>query len=229
MKPTYRLLAVLAVFSLATLACSLTSRSADTIAAGSTTAPAAKATAGPTVLFKDDFSDKSSGWDSNSDATTNTDYLENGYQIKVDETNYYTWANPGKTFSDVRVEVDAWKAAGPDGDAAVICRYQNKSNFYMLGITTDGYYGITKIKEDQDSLLGSDQLEFSKLIKTDAGAVNHLRADCVGNRLTLYVNGEILADVTDSDFTSGDVGLAGGTYEEAGTDMRFDNFIVYRP
>jgi len=229
MKPTFRLLAVLAVFSFATLACSLTSRSADSLTTPSAAPRVPVATTGPTVLFEDDFSDASSGWDRYSDDTTNTDYLENGYQIKVDETNFYTWSNPGKTFSDVRVEVDAWKAAGPDGDAAVICRYQDKSNFYLLGITTDGYYGITKIKDDEDTLLGSDQLEFSKLIKTDAGAVNHLRADCVGNRLTLFVNGEILADVSDADFTSGDVGLAGGTYEEAGTDMRFDNFIVYRP
>lgn len=229
MKPTYRFLAVLAILSFATLACSLTSRSADSIATQPPGRSVPTATAAPTVLFKDDFSNPDSGWDRYSDDTTNTDYLENGYQIKVDQTNFYTWANPGKTFSDVRVEVDAWKAAGPDGDAAVICRYQDKSNFYLLGITTDGYYGITKIKDDQDSLLGSDQLELSKLIKTEAGAVNHLRADCVGNRLTLYVNGEILADVTDADFTSGDVGLVGGTYEEAGTDMRFDNFIVYRP
>ncbi|TLN09546.1 DUF1080 domain-containing protein [bacterium] len=147
----------------------------------------------------------------------------------MQEVNYYTWANPGKTFGDVRVEVDAWKADGPDGDAAILCRYQDESNFYLLGITTDGYYGITKLKDGEDTLLGSDVLESSSLIKTGAGETNHLRVDCVGDHLTLYVNGQVLADVTDADFTNGDVGLAGGTYDVAGSDMRFDNFVVYRP
>ena len=62
-----------------------------------------------------------------------------------------------------------------------------------------------------------------------SGETNRLRVDCIGNRLSLYVNGEIVAEVTDGDLASGDVGLASGTYDDPGTDMRFDNFVVYRP
>lgn len=234
MKPSFRLLAALAVLGLATLACSLN----DTIkinlptkseATAEATSGAAAETGGPTLLFDDDFSNTSSGWDRYIDESGITDYLDGTYQIKVLDTNWYSWANPGKTFSDVRVEVDAWKAEGPDGDQGIICRYQDTQNFYLLGITTDGYYGITKIVDGEDTLLGSEYLEFSDLIDTTPGAVNHLRADCIGNSLTLYVNGEILADVTDDSLGGGDVGLVGGTYDEGGTDMRFDNFKVYRP
>jgi hypothetical protein len=35
--------------------------------------------------------------------------------------------------------------------------------------------------------------------------------------------------VPDTSFTSGDVGLIAGTYEEAGTDVLFDNFVVTKP
>ncbi len=223
MKSTYRVLAVLAVLSLAALACSLTSSKSDRNAAS------ADATAGPSLLFQDDFSRTGSGWDRSSDESSTTDYIEDTYQIMIAETNWYAWANPGKTLGDVSVEVDAWKASGPDGDAAIICRYVDESNFYILSITTDGYYGIIKYKDGEDTLLGSDSLQDSSVIKTDAGAINHLRADCVGDHLTLYVNGELLAEVTDADFSSGDIGLASGTYDEGGTDMRFDNLVVYRP
>lgn len=234
MKPSFRLLAALAVLSLATLACSLN----DTIKidlpgkseATSTVASEESAgTTGPTVLFEDDFSQTSSGWDRYIDASGITDYLDGAYQIKVLESNWYAWANPGKTFTDVRVEVDTWKAEGPDGDQGIICRYQDMENFYLLGITTDGYYGITKIVDGEDTLLGSEYLEFSDLIDITPGAVNRLRADCIGDHLTLYVNGQILADVTDGDLGGGDVGLVSGTYDEGGSDMRFDNFVVYRP
>lgn len=224
MKSLYRTLAVLAVLSLAALACSLTSK---TTTPKSTASP--EATAGPSLLFQDNFSEPSSGWDRYSDDSATTDYLDGEYQIKVNETNMFIWANPGKTLGDVRVEVDAKKAAGPDGDAAILCRYVDSSNFYMLGITSDGYYSILKYKDGEDTLIGSDALRESSLIKTSDGAINHLRADCVGDRLTLYVNGEIVADVFDEDFSSGDVGLASGTYDEAGTDMRFDDYVVYRP
>ncbi|TLN19113.1 hypothetical protein FDZ74_06290, partial [bacterium] len=68
MKTTYRLLAVLAVLSLAALACSLTDATPTQSSGGSS------ATAAPTVLFQDDFSSTSSGWDRYSDDTTSTDY-----------------------------------------------------------------------------------------------------------------------------------------------------------
>jgi hypothetical protein len=73
-----------------------------------------------------------------------------------------------------------------------------------------------------------DALQPSKAIRLGT-ALNRLRADCVADRLTLYVNGEKLVEVQDTEFASGDVGLIAGTYQSAGTDIRFDNFIVYQP
>ena len=33
----------------------------------------------------------------------------------------------------------------------------------------------------------------------------------------------------DETFTTGDVGLIAGTFDAAGTDIRFDNFVVSKP
>jgi len=38
-----------------------------------------------------------------------------------------------------------------------------------------------------------------------------------------------VADVSDDSLASGDVGLVAGAYDEAGTDIFFDNFKVLRP
>ena len=43
------------------------------------------------------------------------------------------------------------------------------------------------------------------------------------------MNGQQLIQVQDAEFTAGDVGLIAGTYDVPGTDIRFDNFIVYQP
>jgi hypothetical protein len=60
-------------------------------------------------------------------------------------------------------------------------------------------------------------------------ALNHIRADCIGDTLTLYANGVKLAEVKDTRFPKGDVGLIAGTYDAPGTDIRFDDFTVYQP
>ena len=48
------------------------------------------------------------------------------------------------------------------------------------------------------------------------------------DRLSLYVNGELLAEAADSSFSGGDVGLRADS-ETGNTEIRFDNFIVFKP
>jgi hypothetical protein len=205
------------------------------------------------ILFSDDFSDRHSGWDRYSDTGGITDYENGIYRIYVSEANWDYWANPGKSFTDVRVEVDATKARGPDdNDIGVICRYksvddfhlanitnvsysgENKTvldemnHFYFFIITSDGFYGIGKTVGNDTVYIGQDELLPSDGIKTGR-ATNHIRADCIGPELSLYVNGVLLTTVTDSDFYNGDVGLMAGAYDTPGTDIHFDNFVVYDP
>jgi hypothetical protein len=205
------------------------------------------------ILFSDDFSDKNSGWDQYSDTDAITDYENGIYRIYVPEPNYDYWANPGKSFTDVRVEVDATQAGGPDdNDFGVICRYKyvddiylvdltnvsfsegkkavvdEMNHFYFFIISSDGYYTIGKSVGDDVVYIGQDTMLPSDDINTLLDT-NHIRADCVGSELSLYVNGILLTTVTDSDFSSGDVGLMAGTYDTPGTDIYFDNFVVYDP
>lgn len=181
------------------------------------------------VLFEDDFSNKNSGWDQFDDGSSATDYANGGYRILVGNTNWYNWANPYQSFTDVRVEVDVTKQTSPDGDAGIICRYVDTSNFYFLRITTDGSYAISKLVDGSETTLGAGEYTETGAVNTATGAVNHVRADCVGSSLTLYVNGTLLEQVVDSDLTSGDVGLIGGSFDIGGVDLLFDNFVVYQP
>jgi hypothetical protein len=64
---------------------------------------------------------------------------------------------------------------------------------------------------------------------THGAVTNHIRFDCVGSTLTLYVNGFVVDQQTDTDYTTGNVGLLAGTFKTPGTDVLFDNFYVYKP
>jgi hypothetical protein len=181
------------------------------------------------VLFQDDFSDPSSGWDRVNVEAGVTDYLDGAYRIFVNTSDSDVWANPGLKFDDVYIEVDATKIGGADdNDYGVICRYQDSDNFYFFVISSDGYYGLGKVSQGKQRLLGMDSMPPSEVIKK-GNVTNHLRAGCVGNTLSLAINDELLIEEADPDFTSGDVGLIAGSFSEAGVDIHFDNFVVIKP
>lgn len=181
------------------------------------------------LLFKDDFSDPESGWNRITTTQGQTDYADGVYRIFVNEPDLDIWSTPGKSFKDMRIEVDALKVGGErDNRFGIICRAEDLNSFYTFVISSDGYYGIGKIQSQEYRLIGMQALQPSSAI-LKGSALNHLRADCIGDTLTLYVNGQKLAEVRDSDFTSGDAGLIAGTYTTSGVDIRFDNFFVYQP
>jgi hypothetical protein len=108
----------------------------------------------------------------------------------------------------------------------VICRYQS-GNYYFFIISNDGYYVIGKFIGGQTLLLGQTEMQPSELIQS--GTMNHLRADCIGNTLTFYINFKEVASTTDTDFPSGDVGVLAGAFSQPGVDVLFDDFVVIQP
>lgn len=183
------------------------------------------------VLLQDDFSNTGSGWDRSTFDEGSSDYANGGYRIFVNATSYSVWANPNQTtYTDTQVEVDATKAAGPDdNEFGIICRHADPSNYYAAIISSDGFFGFWKRVSGNDlELIGMENMGESSAIN-QGSASNHIRLDCVGSTLSLYANGSLLGSVTDSTHTSGDVGLYAGTFDVSGTDILFDNFVVYRP
>lgn len=179
------------------------------------------------VLYQDDFSDNTSGWDRVVNDGGIMDYDSGGYRILIQEPNLNYWSTPGKYFGNVRVETDVTKLNGPDENrAGVICRYQN-GNYYFFIISNDGYYAIGKFLDGQAVLIGQESMLPTEYIQAEG--VNHLRADCFGSTLLFYVNYNQIAVVRDSDFQTGDIGLVAGAFDEPGVDVLFQNFVVTQP
>jgi hypothetical protein len=226
MNTKAKFLVIFIMLSLAVMGCQLTKLAAGQPASTSES----DSTAAVKPLFSDDFSDPSSGWDRVNDEEGINDYTNGGYRIFVNKSNWYFWSNPELQFTDVVIDVDAQKTAGPDeNDYGIICRYQDEQNFYFFTIGSDGFYSISKILNGEESLIGMLEMQYNDTAIKLGSSPNHLTAECVGSNLTLTVNGTVLADVKDTDLTSGDVGLIAGTYDTPGVDILFDNFVVTRP
>jgi len=184
-----------------------------------------------TVYFQDDFSNEASGWPQIRSEEGVTDYEAGVYRIFVNVDNQDYFGVPDiAPQKDVRVEVDAIKVAGSDdNDFGILCRYQDNNNYYQFLISSDGYVGILKVMNGSMQNIAAENLVENSTVNI-GNAQNHIRADCIGETLTMYVNGQQVSTAQDIAFTgSGKVGVFAGTYDVPGTDIRFDNFIVTTP
>jgi hypothetical protein len=179
------------------------------------------------ILYQEAFEDNTTGWHRVANDNGIMDYDQGGYRILVRQPRLNVWSTAEKNFGDVRVEADVIRLYGPDENRmGLMCRYQG-GDYYFFVITNDGYYAIGKFLGGMTLLLGQTEMLPSDVIQK--GGMNHLRADCIGNTLTFYVNFTQIVSVTDGDLASGDVGLLAGSFSEPGVDVMFDQFVVIQP
>ena len=179
------------------------------------------------ILYQEQFENNTTGWARFSNDNGIMDYDGGGYRILVKQPKLNIWSTSEKEFGDVRVEADMIKLDGPDENRmGLICRYRG-GDYYFFIISNDGYYVIGKFIGGLTLLLGQNEMQASDAIQK--GTMNHLRADCIGNTLTFYINFTQVASATDSDFPRGDAGVVAGSFAEPGVDVLFDNFVVIQP
>ena len=228
------LLAIMSL-ALAVLACQ-----AVTGGGGNTAVPPVN-TDGPTiptqpstgnVLLSDDFS--SAQWGPGTDSDSSIEYVNETLKVIVFTKNWFVWSTPpnNQDYQNVHLEVTAINN-GTDSTTAfgLMCNQQSsaKSSFYYFAITPAGEYAIAKATAEQSDvfLTNNDQWASSDLIKKDAPSYR-VGADCASNgTLTLYVDGQQVASVSDVAYTSGGVAVIVWSGEEATkTDVSFDDFLM---
>lgn len=182
------------------------------------------------ILYMDDFSDTESGWQTRSDdAGSSISYQHQGLRFVVNEQFTDFWSIQNIIIADVQIAVDASRVSGPDDNVyGLICRYSEENDYYAFVISSDGYYAILKMLDGNLSILTGSHMDFHDVIN-QGRATNRIRADCIDNELSLYVNNELLESVTDNDLSEGRIGMLAGTKAEPGVVILFDNFILYQP
>ena len=194
-----------------------------------TLAPTPTETARETVLFADDFSDPNSGWPSGQDSFSIFGYQSNAYHILSNGVDSKPWVATERVYGDLSVYVDAQSiSADPNGSYGLLCRIQDAQHFYYFVVTDAGAYTIGKYQNGEFKPFFPEGWQQSYDI-VRGGETTHLRADCIGSTLRLYVNDALLAEVIDSDLTSGMVGMTAGSLNDQGYEVMFDNFRITQP
>jgi hypothetical protein len=193
-------------------------------------------------LFSDDFS-ASTRWPEESGKHSGSYY---GSDSGVDTYNMY--ASPGSwefqlapevgPIKDAQVRASAILVSGrPDSAlAGVVCRAQDKDNYYLLAVSYVGYATIQKGEDGKwKELAGAIYPEpiGGTNSKGGEGTLIDIRGDCVGDKLTLYVEEQKILEAEDSTFEAGEVGLHWENWARSNAAPRaegaFSSFEVYAP
>ena len=234
MKRNHRIILAIASLALAALACEAVA------GAGTSTAVAPANTDDPTiltqpsmgkVLVSDDFS--SAQWGTGTDSDSSVEYVDEALKFIVFTKNYFVWSTPNnEDYHNVHLEVTVLNN-GTDSTTGfgLMCNQQAsaKKSFYYLAMTPAGEYAIAKATTEQSDvfLTNNDAWSASDLIAKDASSYR-VGADCGSNgTLTLYVDGQQIASISDVSYSSGGVAVFTWSGEEATTtDVSFDDFLM---
>jgi hypothetical protein len=184
---------------------------------------------GNRALLEDDFAGSDSSWGTASDADSSVEYSNDSLKFLLKKDQFFSWSTPnGEDYENVHVEVTAFNHSTDSAAAfGVICNLQITNTSYYFAITGAGEYAIGKYTFAGDTLLtNGGKWNNSSLIPSDADSYR-IGADCGNNTLALYVNGKQVDSVSDSTYTSGQVGVFAWSGKQLNaTDVSFDDFVL---
>jgi hypothetical protein len=153
-------------------------------------------------------------------------YFMSVFAPKVEITSARTWLK----LDEVRIEADITHNNGR-GYYGFHCRESPGGNYYTAFITTDGTYGFGENRNDKLTVIESGPLpELDPPIEVRR-ATNHVRVDCRGNAITLYINDIAIDRTTIPGLGVGYVGMMIGTRFEDKRELTvyYDNLVIYAP
>jgi hypothetical protein len=184
---------------------------------------------GSRALLQDDFSGSDKPWGTGTDADSSVQYSNDALNFVVNKDLYFVWSTPNdQEYEKIHMEVTAINNSTDSAAAfGLVCNLQITNTSYYFAVTDAGEYAIGLYTFAGDTILTNNgQWNKSSLIKSDADSYR-LGADCGNNTLALYVDGQLIDSVTDSTYTSGNVGLFAWSGEELnGTSVSFDDFVL---
>lgn len=160
-------------------------------------------------------------------------FVENGvFNLRIIPSSFVGWAECTKVeFTDFVVEADATQVSGPNNNTyGILFRYGlDSDDFYVFVISGDGYYALAidgAKRESPDMLV---EWSRSSAILQGAQQTNHLKVVVIGDRISYYVNDQLLGETQNSNLSTGTVGFFAGAIDEGNVQISFDNLKVTAP
>jgi len=175
--------------------------------------------------------DEPGNWATGMDADVEGQVKDGVYDFLVKADDLIIWTTAGEMFEDGIYEVEVTQVSGPvDNGFGMMFRVDDeRDDFYLFEISGDGFLWIGRYRnggeEEAEPIIGDGWIE-SSAVRQGTGVTNRLRVRAEAANLIFFVNDQEVGRVTDSAFSSGDIGLMVRTLGQGGVHVQFDNFSV---
>jgi hypothetical protein len=173
--------------------------------------------------------DETGTWSTGSDTFSTGEVTGGVYRLTVIENDISRWASVGKNFSDGIYEVEATPVEGPlDNGYGLLFRADPEAgDFYLFKVSADGFVWIGRYRDgaEETTIVGDHWFE-SPAVQVGLNVTNTLRVVAEAGNMIFYVNEQEVGRVTDTTFSSGDVGVLVQTLGGGGVTVEFDNLSV---
>jgi hypothetical protein len=189
---------------------------ASTVFSNTGTATASSGTSTPSLspIFTDPLTSNANGWSND----TNCFFRSDGYHIKGGWICYAPTGIPNNFTVQVRVK----RVSGPVGDGyGIAFRRVSTGTEYLFVIDGYGHWRVDKCVTDTCSTL-IDWSSSGGAIHSAINSENTLEVDANGSHFDFFANGAKIGQLSDSTFTTGDCGLAGGS----GSEVVFSSLVI---
>jgi len=137
----------------------------------------------------------------------------------------YIWSLSNTQYSDVAISTTVHQTQGSRGNGfGVMCRANQEGDGYYFVISSAGEFAILKAQPGVGDPARLVDWQPSVAI-FQGNEANTIEAVCAGDYLAFSANGQFLADVQDSTFASGEVGVVLGAVEET-LWVAFDDIVM---
>jgi hypothetical protein len=183
--------------------------------------------------FYDDFSDDMGQWpvgDYDSERLSGSRRIADGaYQWEAEAKDSFRWwaESDAGSVTDFALAVFALQTTAPVGAShGVIFRHTGRGDHYIFRIKDTGQYQVAMVQDGQWSYL----INWTYSPAIYVGDYNLLSVVAEGSYFTFWINDELVAELDDPTFVSGEVGLL-ISLNDAGdyAAFEFDDFELYVP
>jgi hypothetical protein len=154
--------------------------------------------------------------------------LQNGQMVMLAyNADYYnSWALTPPTIEVFYLEAQGTSGACSGRDRwGLFFRAPDDTRGYLFGVSCDGRYALW-VYDGSSEIYLMDWADSPHILK-GPDQINRIGVKADGNRLSLYANGNFLAEVRDDSFASGRFGLFIGSAETPGYTAKVDEIAYW--
>jgi hypothetical protein len=188
--------------------------------------------AGADLLFAEEFAPGEVGeWHLEGDEQGQAHIFDERLLIEINAPNtvqYATLEQP--SFTDFVLQVDITRLAGSlDSTAGLLFRVAGPQQFYRFAVTGNGLYIVERHNEDGTWTRLIPEWEETDALQPGLEATNRLAVRAAQGTFSFYANDQLLTEVVDGQYSTGQIALSAGTYGEPGLRIAYDNLVVREP